>query len=151
MGTESELVSLVYFSRSTVEPGKLDAEIRSILDSARRKNAKCDVTGALLFSNGFFAQVLEGPLHSVQSTLEKIRADVRHTEVSVLSCKPVEKRSFAAWSMAYAAPIDGTAPSDRISGILNTPDCIDCDELGSEIVSVLQMLISGSQTMHRSA
>ena len=102
MGTDTDLYSLVYFSRSTVEPGRVEEEIRSILDSARKQNSKRDVTGALLFSRGFFAQVLEGPLSSIQSTLEKIRTDTRHTDVSVLSCRPVARRNFASWSMAYA-------------------------------------------------
>ncbi|WP_109487925.1 BLUF domain-containing protein [Occallatibacter savannae] len=147
MGTDSELFSLVYFSRSTVEPRKVDAEIRSILDSARKKNPEYEVTGALLFSRGFFAQVLEGSLTSVQSTLEKIRSDPRHTEISVLSCRPIAKRNFADWSMAYAEPDrDGTV-SERINGILENASCIDCDDAGSEVLSVLQMLITGSETI----
>jgi len=149
MGTNTELYSLVYFSRSTVEPGRVEAEIRSILDSARRQNSKRDVTGALLFSRGFFAQVLEGPLSSIQSTLEKIRTDTRHTDVSVLNCRPVAKRSFASWSMAYAKAAEGSKSSKGIDGILENPSCIDCDELGSEIVSVMQMLLSGGEAIAR--
>lgn len=142
-----ELHSLVYFSRSTIQPSRVDAEIRSILDIARKENPKCDVTGALLFSGGFFAQVLEGPLGAVQSTFERIRSDARHTEVSVLSCKPITRRSFADWSMAYATPAGWVPASLGIAGILENPSCIDCDELGSEIVAVLQMLISGGETI----
>ena len=147
MGTDTELYSLVYFSRSTVEPGRVEAEIRSILDSARKQNSKRDVTGALLFSRGYFAQVLEGPLSSIQSTLEKIRSDSRHTDVSVLSCRPLESRNFASWSMAYAKAAGGGESSQRIDGILENPSCIDCDELGSEIISVMQMLLSGGEAV----
>lgn len=149
MGTDTELYSLVYFSRSTVEPDRVEAEIRSILDSARKQNSKHDVTGALLFSRGFFAQVLEGPLSSIQSTLEKIRTDSRHTDVSVLSCSPVARRNFASWSMAYARAAGGSGQSERIAGILENPSCIDCDELGSEIISVMQMLLSGGEAIAR--
>jgi hypothetical protein len=144
---DTDLYSLVYFSRSTIQPDRVDAEVRSILDIARTKNPKCEVTGALLFSGGFFAQVLEGPLDAVQSTFERIRRDSRHIEVSVLSCKPITRRSFADWSMAYATPAGWLPPSLEIGGILENPSCINCDELGSEIVSVLQMLISGSETV----
>lgn len=143
----SELFSLVYFSRSTIQPSGVEAEIRKILDIARKENPKNDVTGALLFSGGCFAQVLEGPLSAVQSTLQRIRSDARHTEVSVLSCKPITSRSFADWSMAYVTPTGRLPPSLGIAGILDDPSCIDCDKLGNEIVSVLQMLISGSEMM----
>lgn len=149
MGTDPELYSLVYFSRSTVEPDRVEAEIRSILDSARKQNSKRDVTGALLFSRGFFAQVLEGPLSSIQSTLEKIRTDSRHTDVSVLSCSPIARRNFASWSMAYARAAGSSGQSERIAGILENPSCIDCDELGSEIISVMQMLLSGGEAIAR--
>lgn len=142
----SELFSLVYFSRSTIHPGRVDTEIRSILDTARKENPRCDLTGALLFSGGFFAQVLEGPHDAVQSKFERIRSDGRHTEVSVLSCKPIASRSFADWSMAYATPAGWLPASLGIAGILENPSCIGCDDLGSEIVAVLQMLISGSET-----
>jgi len=144
---ESELFSLVYFSRSVIQPDRVDAEIRSILDAARKKNPTRGVTGALLFSGGFFAQVLEGPLDAVQSTFEHIKTDSRHAEVSMLSCKPITSRSFADWSMAYATPAGWLPPSLAINGILENPSCIDCNELGSEIVTVLQMLISGGETI----
>lgn len=142
-----ELCSLVYFSRSTIPSDRVDEEIRSILDSARKNNANCDVTGALLYSGGYFAQVLEGPLHAVQSTYERIRSDPRHAEVSLLSSKPVTGRSFGEWSMAHAKPAGWFPPSLKITGILENPSRIDCDELGSEIVTVLQMLISGGETV----
>jgi hypothetical protein len=145
----SELFSLVYFSRSTIQPDGVEAEIRKILDIAREENPKRDVTGALLFSGGFFAQALEGPLSSVESTFERIRKDVRHTDVSVLSCKPITRRSFADWSMAYATPAGWLSASLGVAGILDNPSCIDCDKLGNEIVSVLQMLISGGELIFR--
>ncbi|MDE3200023.1 MAG: BLUF domain-containing protein [Acidobacteriota bacterium] len=143
----SELCSLVYFSRSTIPADQADAEILKILESARKQNPKVDVTGALLYSGNYFAQVLEGPFDAVQSTFERIRMDARHAEVSVLSCKPIDSRNFAQWSMAYATPASRITPSTMINGLLENPSCIDCDELGTEIVTVLQMLISGGESM----
>jgi hypothetical protein len=91
--------------------------------------------------------VLEGPLSAVQSTFERIKRDPRHVDVSVLSCKPIENRNFARWSMAYAETAGRLPTSSKVIGLLENPSCIDCDELGSEIVAVLQMLISGSETI----
>lgn len=53
--------------------------------------------------------------------------------------------------MAYAKPDGESASSLRIQRILQNPSCIDCDALGREIVSVLQMLIGGSETISSKA
>ena len=98
------LYSLAYFSRNRITGGsvELQRQILQILDSARRRNAACGVTGALLFSNGCFAQVLEGPRDDVEAVFETIQCDVRHSDVTVLHLHPVAQRSFGAWSMAFS-------------------------------------------------
>jgi hypothetical protein len=55
----------------------------------------------LLYREGRFLQVLEGPHRRVRDRMEVIAADSRHTGVSVLLDEHVEHRQFAAWSMAY--------------------------------------------------
>jgi hypothetical protein len=51
--------------------------------------------------------------------------------------------------MAYATPAGWLSASLGVAGILDNPSCIDCDKLGNEIVSVLQMLISGGELIFR--
>ncbi|WP_375391068.1 BLUF domain-containing protein [uncultured Sphingomonas sp.] len=72
-----------------------------ILRFARPENGLNGVTGLLLFANGRFLQVLEGPEESVSLTMDRIRADPRHRDIAILADRPIEKRAFADWGMAY--------------------------------------------------
>jgi hypothetical protein len=109
------LHSLAYFSRNRIQgtPAEVEAEIRKILASARRHNACHGVTGALLFSDGCFAQVLEGELDAVEQIFETIQCDPRHSDVTVLHVHEVPDRSFADWSMAFAG-IEGVSVDPQL-------------------------------------
>jgi blue light- and temperature-responsive anti-repressor len=94
---------LVYYSRNALpgpEPA-LAAEVAQILASSRRNNPRADVTGALMFNRGCFAQVLEGPRAAVEATFERIQRDPRHADVMLLQFAPVGRRGFPSWSMAF--------------------------------------------------
>ncbi|TXN34577.1 BLUF domain-containing protein [Methylobacterium sp. WL93] len=99
----SDLYRLVYASKNHLQG--TDAEVAEavsqILAASQRNNAKVDVTGALMFNAGAFAQVLEGPQQGVESTFERIQCDPRHGDVTVLQCGPAQSRSFTNWSMAF--------------------------------------------------
>lgn len=98
-----ELHRLVYLSRNKIQ-GDVDTickEITQILRAAREHNVKQDVTGALMFNAGCFAQVLEGRKENVQTIFDRIEHDTRHSEVVILDFSPVQKRAFPEWSMAY--------------------------------------------------
>lgn len=57
----NDLYHLVYYSRNRIPAGAdLHAEIDSILKASQRNNSRAQVTGALIFNKGVFAQVLEG-------------------------------------------------------------------------------------------
>jgi hypothetical protein len=72
-----------------------------MLVQARSLNAAAGVTGMLVFSNGNFMQVLEGPPQGVHQTLTRIRRDTRHTGLSVLRAVETQTRHFPQWSMAF--------------------------------------------------
>ncbi|MGB7757747.1 MAG: BLUF domain-containing protein [Salinisphaera sp.] len=129
--TES-LYRLVYFSRNTVpgDPEAVRAEIETILERSRRNNAAARVTGALMFNDGCFAQVLEGPHDAIQATFERIQCDERHADVKVLAFDRRSTRGFAHWSMAYV----GTATNaDRFADIATAsafdPSVLDGDAI----------------------
>ena len=98
-----DLYRLVYTSRNQM-PGSEAAmaeAVAQILETSRRNNVRADVTGALMFNGGAFAQVLEGPRRGVEQIFERIQRDMRHGDVTVLQCGPVESRGFTNWSMAF--------------------------------------------------
>jgi hypothetical protein len=105
----SELYRLVYASKNLLHgsEAQLTAIVGQILATSQRNNARSDVTGALMFNAGAFAQVLEGPRRGVEETFERIQCDDRHGDVTVLQCGPTESRSFANWSMAFVGQSAG--------------------------------------------
>ncbi len=66
--TKQELHRVVYCSRVRLSgpPAGIARELRDILATSRRNNMRADLSGALLFANNCFAQVLEGPRVAVE-------------------------------------------------------------------------------------
>ncbi|MCD2451366.1 BLUF domain-containing protein [Methylicorpusculum oleiharenae] len=97
------LFRLVYISRNEIsgDEATVRREIDQILASARVKNPIENITGALMFNAGCFAQVLEGSHDEIQNTFERIQCDPRHSHVVILAFEPASERSFSNWSMAY--------------------------------------------------
>ncbi|MDB5695353.1 MAG: hypothetical protein JWN21_896 [Sphingomonas bacterium] len=94
--------SLLYVSRQspfTVDP---ERTIEEIVAAARLFNASMGITGALVSTQAHFAQLLEGPIAVVDSLMERIECDNRHTDVTVLHIEAVARRRLTNWSMAYS-------------------------------------------------
>ncbi|MBP0464575.1 BLUF domain-containing protein [Roseomonas sp. PWR1] len=98
-GPSESLQRVIYASRATAG-GEL--KVSEILETARRNNAALGVTGALLVSGPYFAQVLEGPPAAVEEIFERIQCDPRHERITVLEVAHPPARAFGAWTMAFA-------------------------------------------------
>ncbi len=96
-----------------------NAQVPSILQAARRRNARLDVTGCLLFSGHCFAQVLEGRQAAVSRLARKIAADPRHVGVRVLSEGQRDERDYADWAMGYRYDLN---LEDDLETLLMIPD-----------------------------
>jgi hypothetical protein len=138
------LHTLAYFSRNAIDDIGLDltVELSNILASARRNNGKLGLTGALIFSTDCFAQVLEGPLSSIERIFEDIECDPRHRDVTVLHFKPAVARSFAEWSMAFARVPRLSPEGIEIRGALASPAAIGAHSAGRDLITILQDLIA---------
>ncbi len=108
---------LVYYSRNHIggDEATFARNVEQILTVSRRNNVRDDISGALLFNRGCFAQVLEGPLEKVEAAFERIQQDDRHGEVSLLALDVIQARSFANWAMGYVG--SSAADSSRFSPI----------------------------------
>jgi len=73
------LISLVYVSFANLDMS--EDELRDILTKARENNQKLELTGMLLYRNGFFIQALEGEEEVVTALYEKIKQDPRHRSI----------------------------------------------------------------------
>jgi len=137
------LYSLAYFSRNAITGPAADMQsaIAEILVSARRNNARHGVTGALLFSDGCFAQVLEGARADVELVFETIQCDPRHGDVTIMHLHEVEQRSFGEWSMAFGG-IDGVSIDPRINADGMGPvDGIFTSQAGVNLLASLRSVV----------
>jgi len=106
-----KLIQLIYASaaKNLFSPG----ELGELLRLARIKNQRLGVTGILLYHEGSFLQVLEGPLSAVEPLLETINHDKRHQKVMLLLRREIEARNFADWKMGF---VDVAAQSQSLPG-----------------------------------
>ena len=105
---DNNLFELMYCSKSNVDNND-SVGLLDILATSRRNNFRLGVTGALLLSEGWFTQILEGTRDAVEEIFKAIQSDSRHRDISVLFRKPLEKRNFPRWSMASVErPVSGS-------------------------------------------
>lgn len=104
-----KLLQIIYISRSTFKSteviNKIEPNVARILAKSRVNNRKNGLVGVLYFGDGVFFQCLEGEEDAVNSLLEKLAADPRHTDLKVISKKYIDKLSFGDWAMKFA-PLD---------------------------------------------
>ncbi len=105
----SGLRQVIYISRATGELSH--EEIRELVAQAAANNRKNQITGALLYLEGSFIQVLEGDRGAIEALLEKLRRDSRHCDLRLLSDIEIPDRRFENWSMGLVE----TPESDRLS------------------------------------
>lgn len=98
------LFRLVYYSRNAIKAlgTPMASEIKSIMATSNDNNPPAGITGALIFNDHYFAQVLEGDRKAVSQAFCRISGDKRHTDVCILDAKPIQARDFDGWAMAYA-------------------------------------------------
>jgi hypothetical protein len=98
------MLQLVYISSSDTAQGPVDAP--KILRVSRCNNLRDGITG-LLFTDGIrFLQALAGPADVVDAAFTRIKTDLRHRAVVLLSQRDVTEREFGPWEMAERVPGD---------------------------------------------
>lgn len=98
-------LQIMYSSQATA-PMSVEA-LEQILNDARVGNVLHNVTGALVYVDGVFFQILEGDAGVVRKLMASIAADARHHSVKVFHEAEVEARAFESWRMAYLSPTAG--------------------------------------------
>lgn len=135
------LYRYAYISKNTIEGSQrdIDAEVTKILKTAGKKNAELDVSGALLYSGGYFCQILEGEQDALDLLMTAIAADARHTDVFIVSAEPIEVRGFEKWAMALAG-VEHTLRF-RFAGIKPSTDKLAMKASGEFITSTMEQLV----------
>ena len=94
---------LIYRSHSRIPPDDRPGALADIFREARANNTQAGITGALLVTDHWFVQELEGTEPVVRSLYERICGDHRHDQVTLIEAGPVEDRAFSRWAMAQVS------------------------------------------------
>ena len=105
MTTETQPFRLIYRSRSRITPEDRSAELADIFSVARSNNKQAGITGALLVTDHWFVQALEGEEPAVQRLYGHILEDDRHDDVTVIESGAVDGRVFPRWAMAEVSKL----------------------------------------------
>lgn len=109
------ITRVIYSSKAS--PDLSITDIERILETARKKNTAHEITGIMILAGNSFIQLLEGNGATIETLLEKIRSDGRHTDMEVLTKDQSDHRIFSQWAMAYSA-IDNIGMK-KIGGTFN--------------------------------
>ncbi len=107
-GSSPPPLSRVIYLSSAVGVLRAD-ELDRILLRSKASNSGAGITGLLLFYEGAFLHVVEGPVAGVASLMQKIRRDRRHSNVIVLESGSCETRTFPDAALHYVAARNLTA------------------------------------------
>ena len=133
------MYQLVYVSSAAVP---FDSQsLAELLQEARENNHKDDVTGMLLYHDGNFFQVLEGPEDNVRRVYDRVAKDDRHQGVTTIYEEEADERAFSDWSMAWCEVSDRTLrdiPGFSDLMLRRNPD----DSFGPDPQTVHQMILT---------
>jgi len=115
-------------------------ELIAIHKTAKSNNELIDVTGSLFYNGGWFLQVLEGPIETINKLFHKIEKDSRHKNSRILYNEPAKFRTFTRWSMNMTNLEDRQA--DKYSELVEVIEAAKTDrKIGSASPAVALLKI----------
>jgi len=123
-----------------------DRQLTELLEQSRKKNRSLDITGMLLYKDGNFMQLLEGPRAAVESLVARIKLDPRHRGFIALLKEEETTREFSGWEMGFKKlEADTVVDIPGYSDFLELP--LDSEEFLQAPSKALQLLLSFKKTM----
>ena len=116
----SKLIELTYVSEPA--QGMSFLGLMRLLYHSYLRNLKLEITGALIFENNQFGQVIEGPEDVIESLWEKIQKDDRHKNIRLIERKSIDSRSFQKWTMVFQGDKEIFKGLPEVSGAIEEVD-----------------------------
>lgn len=121
-------------------------ELRKLADVAAKNNRLHGITGALLFIDKCFIQVIEGDEKSLSALLTQIKTDRRHHNIRIISDQLAESRHFADWSMGLLSAPDEERP--KVVSELRSVSAIDDGEEASDNIMPMPHTVAMMQSLY---
>jgi hypothetical protein len=130
------MISIVYVSASRLP--FTPSELEALLAKSRANNQRDGISGVLLYRDGDFLQVLEGPEEAVRRTYARIARDPRHGGVIVLDESEITQRHFGDWSMGFRRVTAAERPAGFVDFFDRRADLSAVVDTGAEVYRYLQ-------------
>lgn len=124
----TSLERIAYRSRAELSMDSLLA-ISDILAVSQRNNARDGITGALIYSDGVFFQVVEGAAQDLDRLLRRLSGDPRHAALDIVSRERASDRMFGDWSMT--APRINPARADEMRQVVAASDAAPTEAIAA--------------------
>lgn len=116
----SKLIELTYVSEPA--QGMSFLGLMRLLYHSYLRNLRLEITGALIFENNQFGQVIEGPEDVIELLWEKIQQDNRHKNIRLIERKRIGSRSFQKWTMVFQGDKELFKGLPEVSGAIEEVD-----------------------------
>lgn len=93
------LSQLIYHSHFMPGQQGTLSSVRNIIEASEINNSRDGITGFLIFDKSTFLQILEGDADKIDATFQRISADKRHRDLTVISKRRLDQRAFQDWAM----------------------------------------------------
>mgnify|MGYP000874493356 CR=1 FL=1 len=130
------IFQLLYLSSARKELN--EEALLKLLAESQSRNAKRNITGLLLHSDGNIIQIIEGSEKDVDELFGKIANDSRHSGVTLLSRRKVETRDFPEYKMGFRR----TQPETIEASIPGFSNLVDQGVIPAAELEGLSVLVS---------
>ena len=90
---------LIYSSKASAPMSEVS--LLNLLHLARDLNLLDNITGLLLYNEGHFLQLIEGPEAAISNLEERLEKDKRHKDILIHQDLQTDTRLFPDWSMGW--------------------------------------------------
>lgn len=133
---------IIYICSAATKPSEQD--LVNLLDQARTRNKRHNVTGMLLYEEDTYMQVLEGSHSDVGDIFASIQRDKRVDRMITLVDEAIDERDFPDWHMGFK-DLRGAKP-DELEGYCDFFDKEICREFANEANTLaIDLLMSFSK------
>ena len=132
------LYQLVYRSIPSVE--MTWPVLSSIIANAQSNNTRDHITGLLVWFDGYFLQALEGPRLKLNKCYQRIAIDDRHTDVELMTMRPIPRRLFPDWRMRALNYLGLSSEEKDSLRVKYTPDSDELRVPDDETLCIALML-----------
>ena len=92
------LHQITYTSESQMPLDSLEEDLQTLQKRASANNKTQEISGVLIYRDGFFLQRIEGEKLALEALFKSIQRDSRHQSVEVISQGEIEERLYKDWT-----------------------------------------------------